>query len=147
MITVQNQQYRQRRGLGTALVLVAAIVVAVVINALIAWAATALGAPAGYGPLSLPAQALFTIIGVLVGWVGWRLILARTRDPRRVLRILVPLVVALSLIPDLLLLAFPVIPGSTPAAVIALMLMHLVVAACAVWGYVLATREVRSPQR
>jgi hypothetical protein len=147
MITVQNQQYGRRRGLGTALVLVGAIVAAIVINAIIAWVATAFGAPAGYGPLSLPAQALFTIIGVVVGWVGWRLISARARDPRRVLRILVPLVVAVSLIPDLLLLAFPIIPGSTPAAVIALMLMHLVVAACAVSAYVLASREVRSPQR
>ena len=147
MVTLENQKQRQRRGLGTALVLVGAIVAAIAINAVIAWVATAFGAPAGYGPLSLPAQALFTIVGVVVGWVGWRLISARARDPRRVLRILVPLVVAVSLIPDLLLLAFPVIPGSTPAAVIALMLMHLVVAACAVSGYVLATREVPGSRR
>jgi hypothetical protein len=147
MVTVQNQEHRQRRGLGTALVLGAAIVVAIVINAIIAWVATALGAPAGYGPLSLPAQALFTIVGVVVGWVGWRLISARARNPRHVLRILVPLVVVLSLIPDLLLLAFPVIPGSTPAAVVALMLMHLVVAACAVSAYVLATREAPRSQQ
>ena len=147
MVTLENQKQRQRRGLGTALVLVGAIVAAIAINAVIAWVATAFGAPAGYGPLSLPAQALFTIVSVVVGWVGWRLISARARDPRRVLRILVPLVVAVSLIPDLLLLAFPVIPGSTPAAVIALMLMHLVVAACAVSGYVLATREVPGSRR
>jgi len=147
MVTLENQKQRRRRGLGTALVLVGAIVAAIVINAIIAWVATAFGAPAGYGPLSLPAQALFTIVGVVAGWVGWRFISARARDPRRVLRILVPLVVAVSLIPDLLLLAFPVIPGTTPAAVMALMLMHLVVAACAVSGYVLATREVPGSRR
>jgi len=45
-----------------------------------------------------------------------------------------------SLVPDLVLLIAPVIPGTNPPAVISLMLMHLVVVGCAVPAYVLASR-------
>jgi hypothetical protein len=121
-----------------ALLLIAAIVVAVALNACIALIAVALGAPAGYGPISLPAQALFTVLGVVVGWIGWSLVRSRARNPRSVLQVLVPVVTVASLIPDVLLLVWGFIPGTNPPAVIALMLMHVVVAACAVAAYVLA---------
>ncbi|MFS0735054.1 DUF6069 family protein [Microbacterium sp. 1P10UB] len=124
----------------TVLLLATAVVTAVVVNACIALAAVAFGAPAGYGPLSVPAQALFTVIGVVVGWIGWTLVHARARNPRRVLRILVPVVTLASLVPDVLLLVFGFIPGTNLPAVAALMLMHLVVVACAVTAYVLAGR-------
>ncbi|QPE03421.1 hypothetical protein IT882_08430 [Microbacterium schleiferi] len=123
----------------TVLLLAGAIVLAVALNAAIALAATAMGAPAGYSPLSLPVQALFTVLGVVVGWVGWNLVRNRARNPRRTLQILIPVVLIASLIPDLLLLALGFIPGTNVQAVVALMLMHVVVVGCAVPAYVLAS--------
>lgn len=142
-MTDQTKPRRVRSAL-TALVLVAAAALAIAINAAIAGNALAWGAPADYGPLSLPAQATFTVAGVVVGWLCWRAITRRAREPRRVLQLLVPLVTILSLLPDALLLLVPVIPGTNAPAVIALMLMHLVVVGCAVPAYVLAERPRRS---
>lgn len=80
--------------------------------------------------MSVPAQAMFTVVAVVVGWIGWRIVETRAKDPHRLLRILVPVIVLVSLLPDLLLLVFPVIPETNAQTVI--VLMHLVVAACAV---------------
>ncbi len=146
-MTTADTHSRLHPVMGTVLLLAAAALVAVALNAAIAWVGVMLGAPAGYGPLSLPAQALFTVIGVAVGWIGWRLVMTRARHPRRVLRILVPVVTALTLVPDLLLLAAPVISGTNVAAVVSLMCMHLVVVACAVPAYVLASRLQPAPAR
>jgi len=135
--------YKQARGshaTRTAILLAAAVLVAVAVNAGVAALGMAWGAPHGYGPMSLPAQALFTVAGVVVGWVGWRLVVSRARDPRRTLWFLVPIVTVVSLVPDLVLLLAPVIPGTNPPAVISLMLMHLVVVGCAVPAYVVASR-------
>ncbi|MCM3696028.1 DUF6069 family protein [Microbacterium oleivorans] len=124
----------------TALLLAAAMIVAVLLNAGAAAVAISLGAPADFGPLSVPAQALFSVIGITVGWIGWRLVRARAKNPRRVLAVLVPAVLVASFVPDVLLLAFPVIPGSNPPAILGLMVMHVIVAACAVAAYVAADR-------
>lgn len=83
--------------------------------------------PAVYGPL--------TVLGAIAGAVGWHLIVARSRNATRVLRTLVPTVLLLSLIPDVLLLLTRSQPGTTTAGVLALMLMHLGVAAAAVPAY------------
>ncbi|WP_368497173.1 DUF6069 family protein [Herbiconiux sp. A18JL235] len=146
-MTTADTHSRLHPAVGTALLLAAAALVAVALNAAIAWVGVTLGAPAGYGPLSLPAQAIFTVIGVAVGWIGWRLVTTRARHPRRVLRILVPVVTALTLVPDLLLLAAPVIPGTNAAAVVSLMCMHLVVVACAIPAYILTMRLQPTPTR
>lgn len=127
-----------------ALILIAAIIVAVLLNAAVAAVAIASGAPNGYGPLSLPAYATFTVIGVLLGWVGWLLVTRRARDPRRVLRFLVPAVVLISLVPDIYLLVLRFIPGTTTGAAIGLMAMHLVVVLVAVPAYALITRRTAS---
>lgn len=123
-----------------AVIIGSAALVALALNSLVAWGAVALGAPAGYGPLTPPAYGLFTVLGVVAGWAGWVLVHRRAREPRRVLRVLVPLVTIVSFVPDLLLLALGFIPGTTSVAVIALMLMHLIVVAVAVPAYVLASR-------
>lgn len=131
-----------RTGAGrTALILIGAIIVAVLLNAAVAAVAIASGAPSDYGPLTLPAYATFTVVGVVAGWAGWLLITRRARDPRRILRVLVPAVVALSLVPDVLLMMFRFIPGTTTSAAIGLMAMHLVVVLVAVPAYTLITRR------
>lgn len=124
----------------SALLLLAAAVAACAVNALVARAAVAAGAPAGYGPLTPPAYCLLTVVGVGLGWLGWRAVRARARDPRRALSVLVPVVTLATFVPDLLLLALRFVPGTTTTAVLALVLMHLVVVACAVPAYALATR-------
>ncbi|ADJ43273.1 hypothetical protein AMES_1450 [Amycolatopsis mediterranei S699] len=106
------------------------------VNAAIAWAGQALlGAPDEFRQLTLPVYGPLTIIGALAGAIGWRLIVNRSRNAARLLTWLVPAVVALSLIPDLMLLSSKSQPGTTVGGVVALMLMHLGVAAVAVPAY------------
>jgi hypothetical protein len=136
-----------RSGLRTVVILAIAAAVAVAVNAAVAAIAVAAGAPADYGPLLLPVYAGFTVVGVVVGWIGWSLVLRRARDPRRVLAWLVPVVAVASFVPDVLLLALSFIPGTTAAAVIALMVMHVVVVAVAVPAYVIASPRERLSRR
>jgi hypothetical protein len=78
----------------------------------------------------------WTVIGTLAGAIGWRLLAARKAGAGRLLTRLVPVVLAVSLIPDLALLANQnAVPGTTTSGVLALMLMHLAVAAIAVPAY------------
>ncbi|WP_241704227.1 DUF6069 family protein [Leifsonia shinshuensis] len=126
------------------LILIGASIVAVALNALIATAATASGAPAQYGPLLPPAYASMTIVGVVIGWFGWRAVRARARNPRRTLAVLVPVVGVLSFVPDVVLLVTGFVPGTTGAAVLALMTMHVATIAVAVPSYVLASRPQRT---
>src|SRR3954469_24546434 len=90
------------RGAVIAAGLVAAAVVAVALNALVALIARAAGASDDFTPLQFPTYTAFTVVGVLVGAAGWALLRSRARRPRSVLRILVPAVVVVSLVPDVL---------------------------------------------
>lgn len=110
-------------------------------NSVVALVAISAGAPATYGPLTFPAYALFTALGVIVGWIGWSLVRRRARDPRRALTMLVPVVTLASFIPDVLLLVLRFIPGTTVSAVVGLMIMHLVVVAVAVPAYAWASNR------
>ncbi|WP_242497819.1 hypothetical protein [Microbacterium protaetiae] len=56
-----------RSAVRTALLLIAAVLVAVALNAIVAMWAAAAGASAHYGPLTFPAYASMTAIGVIVG--------------------------------------------------------------------------------
>jgi Family of unknown function (DUF6069) len=118
-------------------------VAAVIINYGVATLAKDLGASPGFAPLTLPVFGAFTAAGVTAGWLGWHQIQRRAARPWAVLRVLVPAVAVLSLVPDLLLLALRFIPGTTTAGVAALMTMHLVVTATAVPGYLIATPRPR----
>ena len=111
--------------------------VALVATSLIAVAARGLlDAPPSFQPLTPAAYGTWTVIGTLAGAIGWRLLAARRAGAGRLLTRLVPVVLAVSLIPDLALLANQnAVPGTTTAAVLALMLMHLAVAAIAVPAY------------
>lgn len=143
MVTTAVRADRRTTGsrLRTALILTAAIAVAIATNSVVALLAVAAGAPATYGPLTLPAYALFTTLGIVVGWIGWSLVRRRARNPRRTLSILVPIVTVASFIPDVLLLVLRFIPGTTVSAVIGLMVMHVVVVGVAVPAYIWASRR------
>ncbi len=107
-----------------------------VITTLIALAGRGLlDVPAEFQPLTLAVYGPLTVLGVLAGAIGWHLIATRSRHASRLLTWLVPVVLVLSLIPDVLLLVSKSQPGTTTGGVIALMLMHFGVAAAAVPAY------------
>ncbi|MCH1867791.1 DUF6069 family protein [Nocardioides sp. CFH 31398] len=121
----------------------AAIAAAAVVTTAVALAAGALGASSEFAPLQAPGYVVAGAIGVVAGAVGWAVVRRRARDPRAVLRWLVPTVVAVSLVPDALLLVTGE-PGADALGVGALMVMHVLVAAVAVpalaWGMPLGRR-------
>ena len=107
-----------------------------VINSVIATLArTLFDIPSEFQQLTLPVYGFLTVVGAVVGAIGWHLIATRSRNAAGVLRVLVPTVLVLSLIPDLILLVTGSQPGTTTAGVVALMLMHFGVAAAAVPAY------------
>jgi hypothetical protein len=109
---------------------------ALVINSVIALLAKAIfDIPDEFQPLTLPVYGFLTVLGAIVGAVVWHLIATRSRNASGVLRVLVPTVLVLSLIPDVLLLVDKSQPGTTTAGVLALMLMHVGVAVAAVPAY------------
>lgn len=116
----------------TALTLASAAVVAYAVTWIVALAALAAGADPAFAPLVPYVFGTFAVGGVLAGHLGWRLVRGLVPRPRAVLRVLVPVAVLLSLIPDVVLLLTGFIPGTTTTGVVALMLMHPIVATIAV---------------
>ncbi|MDF9716699.1 hypothetical protein INN71_07075 [Nocardioides sp. ChNu-153] len=112
--------------------ILSAAVVAALANLAVAAVARALGASDDFVPLQAGPVVTWSVIGVVVSAVGWALVRARTRNPRRVLRVLVPVVLAVTLVPDVLLGVAGDMPGVSWGAVAALMVMHVVVVAVAV---------------
>ncbi len=109
---------------------------ALVINSVIALLAKAIfDIPDEFQQLTLPVYGFLTVVGAIIGAVVWHLIVARSRNASGVLRVLVPTVVVLSLIPDVMLLVSESQPGTTTAGVLALMLMHVGTAVAAVPAY------------
>ncbi len=107
-----------------------------VVNSVIALLAKAIfDIPDEFQPLTLPVYGFLTVVGAIIGAVVWHLVVARSRNASGVLRVLVPTIVVLSLIPDVMLLVSESQPGTTTAGVVALMLMHFGVAAAAVPAY------------
>ncbi|MFF9204046.1 DUF6069 family protein [Streptomyces sp. NPDC014986] len=115
--------------------LIAGIVAASIANAVIALIARAAGASEDFQPLQPGAYVFFTVIGVLVGAVGWAVIRRRSTDPRALLSWLVPTVVVVSLVPDLMMFFSDFQPHADAAGIIGLMVMHVAVAAAAVFAY------------
>ena len=110
--------------------------VAAVANVLVSVTARGpFGASDDFQPLDAGPVVLWTVVGAVVGAVGWHLITRRSARSRAVLAKLVPAVLALSLVPDLGLLAGDPLPGQTTAGVVALMVMHLLTAGIAVTAY------------
>ena len=121
-----------RTALTVAKAVLVAAVGAVLADALIALVARAAGASHAFRPLTPAAYIPLTVIGVLAGAVAWQIIRRRAADPSSLLRRLVPIVVALSLIPDVAVGLGHSQVGTTWGGVAALMVMHLAVAAIAV---------------
>ena len=123
--------------LGTALMTGAvAGVIATVTNVVIsAIARGPLGAGDDFVPLTPGPIVMWTMLGAIIGAVGWRLIVTRSARSRALLNTLVPTVLVLSLVPDVALLATGSTPGQTTTGVVALMVMHVVTAVIAVTAY------------
>lgn len=109
-----------------------AAVGAVVVNALVSLVAQAAGASEEFEPLQPGAYVFLTVVGVLAGAAGWAAVRRWSNRPAAVLRWLVPVVVVVSLVPDVALLFSDMQPNTSGLAVGALMLMHVATAAVAV---------------
>ena len=116
----------------TVIVLAAGSLVAIAANTVIAFSALAAGASATFSPLLPPVYGVFSVLGVVAAYFGWNIVRRRAKNPAATLRVLVPLLVVLSYVPDVILLVTGFIPGSSLTAVVALALMHLVVVGVAV---------------
>ncbi|MER6159335.1 DUF6069 family protein [Streptomyces sp. NPDC001868] len=123
------------RGLVVAGGLIVTAAIAVAVNAIVAATAHAAGASDDFQPLQLAAYAPLTVFGILAAAAAWAIIRARSARPARLLGILVPAVLIVSLIPDIMVGISDSRPGTGWGAVIALMVMHVVVAAVAVPAY------------
>ena len=114
---------------------VAGVVAAAVNVAISAFARGPLDAGDDFMPLTPGPIVMWTILGALVGAVGWRRIVNTSPRSRALLRRLVPAVLVLSFIPDVALLATDGMTGQTTPAVLSLMVMHAVTAAVVVAAY------------
>ncbi|MER6496352.1 MULTISPECIES: DUF6069 family protein [Streptomyces] len=114
--------------------LLAAAVVAILGNLVVAVLARAAGASGDFAPLHPSAYVPLTVFGVVLGAIGWAVVRRAAKNPTGLLRWLVPVLVVVSFGPDLALLGGGT-PGSGALAVAALMVMHVVVAAVAVAAY------------
>ncbi|WP_149823032.1 DUF6069 family protein [Streptomyces tailanensis] len=108
----------------------AAIVVSSLANAVLAVLALALGAPDDFQPLMPGSYIFLTAVGVIAGAIGWAIVRKVSKDPEKLVRWLVPTVVVVSFVPDFLLFGAGGVIG-----VVALLLMHMAVAAAAVFAY------------
>ena len=116
----------------TAVLIVAGIIVAGLATTVVALIATALGAAAGFAPLMPAVYLPFVAGGVIAAVVGWRVVRSRAVHPFAVLRVLVPVVLVASFIPDSILIITRFIPGTTLLGGLSLSVMHLIVAAVAI---------------
>ncbi|MCE7004424.1 DUF6069 family protein [Kibdelosporangium philippinense] len=112
--------------------LIAAAVVACAVNIGIAALAHAAGASEDFGPLTIGAYVPYSLYGFAAGAIGWAVLRWKASDPAKVLRWLVPTVLVLSCIPDLAMFFSDFEPNANAVGIIALLLMHTVVAVCAV---------------
>jgi hypothetical protein len=97
--------------------------------AVVAFLAVALGAPAGAEQLQPASYVLLTVVGVAAGTAVWSWVVRRAAHPARLLARVVPVVLVLTLVPDA---GLALGGGATWGTAVALMVMHLAVAAAAV---------------
>ncbi len=120
------------RAFSVALTALVAVAASAILTSLIALAARAAGAGDAFPPLQPQAYLTFAVAGTLLALGGWALVVRLVARSARLLRVLVPALVVLSFVPDAVLLATGFISGTTPGGVLALALMHPVVAGVAV---------------
>jgi len=111
-------------------------VVAAILNVIVSVVARGpFDASDDFVPLTPGPIVFWTIVGAVVGAIGWRLIVNKKADSRGLLNKLVPTVLVLSLIPDVALLGNDSMEGHSTGAVVALMVMHVLTAAVVVTAY------------
>ncbi|GAA2493983.1 DUF6069 family protein [Streptomyces longisporus] len=130
-MSVASDAVAVRRGpLVVAGGVLAAIVVASAADAVLALLALAAGAPDDFKPLKASSYIFLTAVGVVAGAVGWAIVRKVAKVPEALVRWLVPTLVVISFVPDFLLFG-----AGGAIGVGALLLMHVVVAAAAVFTY------------
>jgi Family of unknown function (DUF6069) len=113
---------------GASLALVATVANVALAIAFRTW----LQLPAGFQPLTTPAVASFSIVGMIAATAAFAWT-ARTRpDPVRTFLVIAIVGLFLSWLPDLAIWATAVFHGTTGAGILSLMSLHVVAAACAV---------------
>jgi len=117
--------------------LAASVVASLIVELIIAAIAHGAGAYSDFQPLTFGGLLPPTVVGLLTAVVAWELVRRRAGDPVAVMRRLVPIVVALSWVPDVVLgathrEATSQVVHTTWGEVAALMVMHLFVAAIGV---------------
>jgi len=136
--TVAHPRFGSLRNVPRAVAFPLAVAAAVVVGTLgttvIAAIAHAAGVSHYFSPLQPGTYIAFIVLGVFGGALGWQLIRTRARQPAKLLRTLVPVVVSLSFVPDI---AIGITGGfqATWGGVIALMAAHVVVAIAAVTSF------------
>lgn len=105
---------------------VVTVLVAVVVNVVIRTVAVSvLGIGEGFPPLGVGPTVFFTVVGMTGAVVVFGLIARYARRPVRTFRRVALAVLLISLVPDVLLLFLVLIPGTTTAAVLTLMVEHV----------------------
>jgi hypothetical protein len=106
---------------------------ATVANVLIAMALrSGLGVPATFQPLSTPAVASATIVGMLGATLVFAWIARTQADPRRTFVLVATAGMIVSWLPDLTIWATGVFPGTTMTGILSLMVLHVVAVGFAV---------------
>ena len=123
----------RRSGSARTGIVIGTIVAASAVNAVIAQIALAAGADDSFTPLQPGAYVFLTVVGVLLGLAGWAVVRRTASHPARLLRVLVPVVLLMSFVPDLT--TAPDMAGSTTGGVVALLLMHVTTTIIAVLGF------------
>ncbi|MEV5842531.1 DUF6069 family protein [Streptomyces sp. NPDC051985] len=130
-MSVTSEAVAVRRGpLVVAGGVLAAIVMASIVNTVISLIALAAGAPDDFQPLKAGSYIFLTAVGTLIGALGWAVVRKSAKDPEALVRWLVPTVVVVSFVPDFLLYG-----DGGAIGVGALLLMHVAVAAVVVFAY------------
>ncbi|WP_435318509.1 DUF6069 family protein [Haloarchaeobius sp. TZWSO28] len=106
------------------------LVLAMVGNAILLAIAQSLSVAPGFQPLAYPPVLFLTAVGAAGAAVVYWGLTRRVEDPERTFTRIVVAVLALSFIPDFALLVED--PNATPAGVVVLMAMHVVVAVACV---------------
>lgn len=109
----------------------AAAVLAVVAVSVVALLGRALGVPSSFRQIQPASYVALVVVGSFAGAAGWSITDRRSRHPRQTLTRLVPVVLAISLVPDVAL----GIGGNPWGGVLTLMVMHLAVAGVALPVY------------
>lgn len=117
-------------------VAIAAVVAAVataVVNSVIALAAVGAGVPKTM-QLTPTVDVMFSVVASVVGAIGWFLIVRKAANPTATLRWVVPIVLAVSFIPDIAL-GFATVASTGIAPVLVLAVMHIATITIAVSVY------------